>query len=411
MEIDHDALRHLKYLRQSLSQDNESIGFFLAAGCPLSVPMPQEQSPLIPDVASLTKFINQKLSKNEKYQTLLSELVKAGGDQNNIEHVLSFLQSLALVSKGGNVRGLSEEELLGLEKAVCAEIVKRIDVQLPSKETPYHRLCNWIRSIDRKIAIEIFTTNYDLLTEQALEDYEVEYFDGFVGSRRSFFDLKAVEDNMIPRHWTRLWKLHGSINWHQEQQQDQGEQKRVYRSSEVMGNAAHLIYPSHLKYQESRKMPYLALIDQLNRFIRRKSSLLILCGYSFGDRHINDTIVNALKANPTAMVLGLMFDDYQRIDAVSGSTERYATASTLAKKQHNLNIWAFDKAIIGTNLGRWVQRTSSEDADIDLLEFIRTEEIAGDPPNHRTLVKLGDFSMFTDFLKRTIGTSRSAQNG
>ena len=408
MEIDHDALRHLKYLRQSLSQDNEAIGFFLAAGCPLSVPMPPGKWPLIPDVVNLTNFINQQLSKNERYQALLSELVKAGRNENNIEEVLSFIRSLALVSKGGNVRGLCEEDLLGLEKAVCAEIVKKIDVQLPSKETPYHRLCNWIRSIDRKIAIEIFTTNYDLLTEQALEDYEVEYFDGFVGSRRSFFDLRAVEDNMIPRHWTRLWKLHGSINWHQEQQEDQ---KRVYRSSDIKVDASHLIYPSHLKYEESRKMPYLALTDQLNRFIRKKSSLLVLCGYSFGDSHLNDTIVNALKANPTAMVLGLMFDDYEKIDGVGDPTERYAAASKLAKKQHNLNIWAFDQAIIGTNLGRWVQRAGNEDGDIDLLRFILNEKTAADPPNSRTLVKLGDFSMFTDFLKKTIGTSRSAQNG
>jgi hypothetical protein len=28
MEGFHDPIRHLKYLRQSLSQDNESIGFF-----------------------------------------------------------------------------------------------------------------------------------------------------------------------------------------------------------------------------------------------------------------------------------------------------------------------------------------------------------------------------------------------
>lgn len=408
MKIDHDALRHLKYLRQSLSQDNEAIGFFLAAGCPLSVHMPQGQGPLIPDVANLTKFINQQLQNNEKYQALLSELVKSERNENNIEDILSFIRSLALVSRGGNVRGFSEEDLLGLEKTLCSEVVKKLDVQLPSKETPYHRLCNWIRSIDRKIAIEVFTTNYDLLAEQALEDHEVEYFDGFVGSRRSFFDLRAVEDNMIPRHWTRLWKLHGSINWHQEQQEDQ---KRVYRSSDIKLDASHLIYPSHLKYEESRKMPYLALIDQLNRFIRRKSSLLVLCGYSFGDGHLNDTIVNALKANPTGMVLGLMFGDYEKSDGLGGSTECYAAATKLAKKQHNLNIWAFDQAIIGTNLGRWVQRPGNEDGDVDLLRFIMNEEVDGDPPASRTLVKLGDFSMFTDFLKRTIGTLREPKNG
>lgn len=106
---------------------------------------------------------------------------------------------------------------------VCSKIVQKLDVVLPGLETPYHRLCKWMRSIDRKVAVEIFTTNYDLLIEQALDDLEIPYFDGFVGSRRSFFDLRAVEDNLIPRHWSRLWKIHGSINWYQEQI---GQEKR-----------------------------------------------------------------------------------------------------------------------------------------------------------------------------------------
>lgn len=213
MEIDHDPIRHLKYLRQSLSQDNESIGFFLSAGCPLSVPMPEGGWPLIPDVANLTEHINLQLSDDAKFQLLLGELVKAGRNPNNIEDTLSFLRSLLAVSKGGSVRGLSEQDLLQLEIKICKTIVTKINVLLPNQNTPYHHLCKWIRSIDRKTPIEIFTTNYDLLMEQALEDLEVEYFDGFVGARRSFFDLRALEENLIPVHWTRLWKIHGSINW------------------------------------------------------------------------------------------------------------------------------------------------------------------------------------------------------
>jgi len=410
MENYHDPLRHLKYLRQSLSQDNESIGFFIAAGCPLSIPLPEGQWPLIPDVLNLSIFINEQLKGNIKYAILLAELKKAGKKIENIEDVLSFLRSLLLVSKGGNVRGLDEADLIQLEKDICREIVKKIDVQLPSveTETPYHRLCNWIRSIDRKIAIEIFTTNYDLLTEQALEDSEVPYFDGFVGSRRSFFDLRAVEDDLIPRHWTRLWKIHGSINWYQE---DVGKQLRVYRSSEVKTDASHLIYPSHLKYEESRKMPYLALIDQLNRFIRKKSSFLILCGYSFNDGHLNDTIVNALKANPTAMVLGLMFGNYEKKPVVEGDEETYPEAYRLAKKQHNLNIWTYDKAIIGTNLGKWKKTPNEDDSVIDLLPFVSIEISAGDSPTTKELIKLGDFSVFTDFLKKIIGTTKDHHNG
>lgn len=402
MEGIHDPIRHLKYLRQSLSQDNESIGFFLSAGCPLSVSMPENEWPLIPDVANLTKFINSQLTDDCSYRVLLAELIKAERNPENIEDTLSFLRSLLSVSKGGEVRGLNEESLLDLENKICKIIVKKIDVLLPNQDTPYHHLCKWIRSIDRKTPIEIFTTNYDLLMEQSLEDLEVEYFDGFVGARRSFFDLRALEDNMIPTHWSRLWKIHGSINWYKE---DTLGLKKVYRSSEIKEDASHLIYPSHLKYEESRKMPYLALIDQLNRFIRRKSSLLIMSGYSFNDGHLNDTILNALKANPTAMVLGLMFGSFEDTASDLPSKEKYPEAYRLAKNQHNLNIWTFDKAIIGTNLGRWHQSHGSEDVDLDIRKFIETVRNDGPPAETQSLVKLGDFATFTSFLKRIIGSA------
>ncbi|NRB64675.1 MAG: SIR2 family protein [Saprospiraceae bacterium] len=399
----HSPVRHLKYLRQSLSQNNESIGFFISAGCPLSVELPTDKWPLIPDVKNLTIFINQQLDDNAKYKLLLTELEKAEKNPENIEDILSFLRSLIVVSKGGEVRGLNENDLLELEKNICSEIVKKLNVELPHEETPYHRLCNWIRSIDRKSPVELFTTNYDLLLEQALETLEVPYFDGFVGSRRSFFDLRAVEDNLIPVHWSRLWKIHGSINWYQEKIADT---KKVYRSSEIKQDASHLIYPSHLKYEESRKMPYLALIDQLNRFIRKKSSLLILCGYSFNDGHLNDTIVNALKSNPTAMVLGLMFDTFEIKSDNDESIERYPEAYKLAKNQHNLNVWTYDKAIIGTSVGTWNKTAAeAEDDDIDLLTFIESNKQNVEPNNTEQLVKLGNFSVFTNFLKKIIGSS------
>lgn len=397
MTNSHDPIRHLKYLRQSLAQDNEAIGFFISAGCPLSVPMPTGKWPLIPDVKNLTVAINDSLSGDSKYQILLSELEKATKDKENIEDTLSFLRGLLAVSVGGDVRGLSEDDLVRLEKSICSEIVDKLDVTLPDSETPYHRLSSWVRSIDRKTPIEIFTTNYDLLLEQAFDDLEVPYFDGFVGSRRSFFDLRAVEDDLIPPHWSRLWKIHGSINWYQDMK---GSEKKVFRSSQPVKDANHLIYPSHLKYEESRKMPYLALIDQLNRFIRRKSSFLVLTGYSFNDGHLNDTIVNALKSNPTGMVLGLQFGNFE-LSATEGGGMRYPKAYELAERQHNLNIWTDDQAIIGTNLGEWKLAKTTDDEDKDIKAFVHSIDDGGVvKPN----LKLGDFSEFTNYLKKFIGS-------
>lgn len=399
MTSKHDPIRHLRYLRQSLSQDNEAIGFFISAGCPLSVEVPKP--PLIPDVKGLTLAINAALAEDKDYSGLLSELKKAGKNPENVEDILSFLQSLLAVSKGGEVRGLTENSLNKLKKDICAEIVKKLNVDLPKGETPYHRLCNWIRSIDRKIAVELFTTNYDLLLEQALEDLEVPYFDGFVGSRRSFFDLRAVEDNLIPVHWSRLWKIHGSINWHLETKA--GEQVVCRSSAPVDGEA--LIYPSHLKYEEIRGMPYHAMIDQLSRFVRRKSSFLVLSGYSFNDRHLNDAIVNALKSNPTGMVLALQFGSYEN----DGGVERYPKAYRLAKRQHNLNVWTDDKAIIGTNLGDWGNAKQADDEDKDLMSFVHSAHLEGRTGASTPNVKLGNFSEFTNFLKKFIGLDTGDQ--
>lgn len=50
----HDPVKHIKFLRQTLSQDKKPLGFFISAGCPLAVNMPKDKWPLIPDVAKLT---------------------------------------------------------------------------------------------------------------------------------------------------------------------------------------------------------------------------------------------------------------------------------------------------------------------------------------------------------------------
>jgi len=35
-------------------------------------------------------------------------------------------------------------------------------------------------------------------------------------------------------------------------------------------------------------------IERLSTFLKKDDGVLFICGYSFGDEHINDTIMNAL---------------------------------------------------------------------------------------------------------------------
>lgn len=394
-EITHDVLRHLKFLRQTLSQDKKPIGFFISAGCPLSVEMTDEKDwPLIPDMKRLSEYVASKLKSTDSlkpsdFDRLIAELKLTKKDENNLEDVLSFIRSLKDVAHGdGTVRGLKEKELENLETAICNHIVKKIKVDLPNKNTPYHKFARWISSIDRDKSIEIFTTNYDLLMEQALEDTGIPYFDGFVGSRQPFFDLRSVEDNLIPKHWSRLWKIHGSINWYQK------VNKEVFRSDTFKNDetdTSYLIYPSHLKYDQSRKMPFLALSDQLSRFLKQPSAALMLCGYSFNDDHINDTIVNALKSNPTAIVIALMFGNRK-----TDNKENYPNGVDIAQKRHNLSFWTKDEAIIGTNQGKW-SIMLKDDNDV-LNQFVIKGKTTTD-----IYTKIGDFKVFSEFLSSLIG--------
>lgn len=165
-----------------------------------------------------------------------------------------------------------------------------------------------------------------------------------MGARKAFFDLGAVEDeDLLPPRWARLWKIHGSLNWRLENGMS------VVRSDEKTKEQSYLIYPSHLKYDQSRKMPYLAMLDRLKAFLLRPSSLLFINGYSFADEHINDVICRGLETNPTAHVFAFLFgalDD-----------PRYARARTCALSTPNLSMLGFDKAIIGRNLGKWESDT------------------------------------------------------
>lgn len=389
----HDPIKHIKFLRQALSQDKKPLGYFISAGCPLAVEMPKDKWPLIADVAGLTKYLKDELGSKtatkNNFDKLIHEVELSKKDVNNVEDILSFLRGLKDVSTGNSVRGFNYHDLLKLETDICAKIVAKLDVSLPDKDTPYHKLAQWI-SIDREKPVEVFTTNYDLLLEQAFEDLSIPYFDGFVGSRQSFFDLRAVEDNLIPKHWTRLWKIHGSINWFQL------ENKEVFRSSKTNEiDASHLIYPSHLKYEQSRKMPFLALIDQLNKFLRQPNSLLVISGYSFNDDHLNDTILSALKANPNSMVIAMLFE----------GIERYPKSIELAKKRNNLALWAFDEAIIGTVRGKWKFLEAFE-AEDNLANCVEKISSAIDK-SYQASLKLGDFSKLGDFLQALIGFNQT----
>ena len=156
----------------------------------------------------------------------------------------------------------------------------------------------------------------------------------------------------------------------------------------------YLIYPSHLKYDQSRKMPYLAMLDRFKDFILNPSSILFTTGYSFSDDHINNVMVQALQSNPTAMCFAFVYGNLNE--------QKYSKARQCAKQVSNLSLIAFDKGIIGRLEGAWHLSDEEKIREIParVIEPVVEEEGEGDNKREITRyeLRLGDFEKFGQFL-------------
>lgn len=211
----HCPYRQSKNLLDALSSDKTKIGFFIGAGCPASIPHPDggEES-LVPAIQGLTRLVRERLSESEAHKDSIAAVLKrfqdGAGVEPTIEEILSHIRALIDVVRNGTIDGLNKASLVELDKAICDITTEVVNAQLPGTNTPYHMLARWIRSIARPQPVELFTSNYDLLLEQALEAESVPYFDGFVGSNEAFFDLTSMEEESgsaeksLPIRWSRL---------------------------------------------------------------------------------------------------------------------------------------------------------------------------------------------------------------
>ena len=389
----HNPLDIVNALRAILVVDKLPVGFLLGAGCPFSIKVSdQDRAPLIPAATGLTRAVVERSCESvaESLKRLQTMLVRDGQENPTIEHMLTRVRAMASVAGGDEVRGSSGENLRCLEKSICQTISSVVDKPLPPSATPYHSLVRWIGQ--RTDGSVVFTTNYDLLIEQAFEALQVPFFDGFIGSCNPFFDQKTLEQKDFPAHWARVCKLHGSINWRFVR-----ERKAIVRSRANDGDEL-LIHPSHLKYAESRRMPYFVMFDLLKAFVdnARKPVALFMIGYSFSDDHINDTIADSLQANPSAVCYALQYD----------KLSAYPQAFDLVQRCSNLHVLASDEAVtdgrraawrtcareeVGGLGGAFCPQSLDENHSLAARENIDGEEVAVE-------FRLGDFDVFGHFL-------------
>lgn len=328
----HNPDQYMAALRTIIAQGRKRIGFLIGAGAPAGMVDGNGNRPLIPTVGVLTDKVLAALDATygKQISALRTELSKP-----DIETFLSRVRSLSKVLGKSKVHDFDGDQYEKFGQAICDEIGKIVSVRLPKGSSPYQDVVNWIVGAARDHPIEIFSTNYDLLLEEAFERARAPYFDGFSGASQPFFDPVTIARNDLPARWTRLWKLHGSLGW---SASDTGE---VIRTGNI--SATHLVFPEHLKYDQTQKAPYAALFDRLRSFLSSPDTLLISIGFSYSDAHITARIDEALAGNPSASVFAFQF---QPID-------REKAACDLAQRRGNFSVYSPDEALVNGMRGRW----------------------------------------------------------
>lgn len=165
----------------------------------------------------------------------------------------------------------------------------------------------------------VFTTNYDLAIEWAAESIDLQVSNGFLGTHTRRFSPQSFDlgfRNTQARGEARfgvyniyLAKLHGSLTWKQECGQvfelsaplahQRIEAFMAERDGEDLGL---MVMPRAAKYMDTIGYVLGELFRRFAEFMSKPQSCLILCGYGFGDEHINRLIRSALL-NPTLQLV------------------------------------------------------------------------------------------------------------
>ncbi|MFE5700283.1 SIR2 family protein [Rhodococcus koreensis] len=164
----------------------------------------------------------------------------------------------------------------------------------------------------------IFTTNYDLVIEQALDELGYPYIDGFSGTvdRRlnlayyglDFHRVETTTQSVVARAEGALYlhKVHGSLNWRSSLERDRATQLESLEVKQVTagneGDELVLIYPTAAKEADTLAYPYSDLLRLLGDAVQQEDTAVLVVGYGFADAHINRLLLRSLATNPALNV-------------------------------------------------------------------------------------------------------------
>ena len=324
--------------------DNKNLSFLLGSGCSsYEIEKKVEDSNTsnikkeqigIPVMAPMAKEFYNLSEFEENKEWLLRKLkidVEEKNFEKNLEAFLSVLHSLSFYHSKINNKADEEARKINqvineadeearkinqvikearnfiLEKCLNEENIKnkRDNELLEVYKTFYKKLLTRNSTLPR---LNIFTTNYDLYSERAMDSLGIHYANGFTGGISKYFnptifnyalaekmDLSQSKWNVIDNFFY-LYKIHGSVNW--VENDDEGKLFKIQEIQDPTFNTLKdketvMIHPTPLKYNASLGSPYSDLFREFQKKLMQNNNILVTIGYSFSDEHINNLIFQA----------------------------------------------------------------------------------------------------------------------
>ena len=233
--------------------------------------------------------------------------------EQELEEKLSGLKSV----KAALFRSVVSAALLRREWWLSPSGVETNDEGLASQRTILQKLVSARQP--GQSSPWVFTTNYDLAIEWAAESIDLQVSNGFLGTHTRRFSPQSFDlgfRNTQARGEARfgvyniyLAKLHGSLSWKEENGQvfEVSAPLANQRIEAFMGerdgsDLGLMVMPRAAKYMDTIGYVLGELFRRFAEFMSKPQSCLILCGYGFGDEHINRLIRSALL-NPTLQLV------------------------------------------------------------------------------------------------------------
>jgi hypothetical protein len=164
--------------------------------------------------------------------------------------------------------------------------------------------------------VEYLVLNYDTLVEDALAIERVPYSDGLAGGATGWWDLAALSSDHLQ---ARVIKLHGSIDW--VILKDEIFPRRIREGilpADIEVAEGAVIWPAVTKYRETERDPFAQLARIMRTVLHPPEHtfpVLVVCGYRFGDAHINLELYRALKESEQRLTL-LVFTEMEKPEGV-----------------------------------------------------------------------------------------------